>query len=69
MSYVKNVLDKYLIPSNSSQSIQDVFRSQSFQNQSMIVYDQQKLLRLINYHLNYVHEAVEKLQSLFPEKS
>jgi len=34
----------------------------------MNLYDEEKLLDLINYHLDYVHEAVEKLQSLFPKK-
>ncbi|KAF8813754.1 hypothetical protein BYT27DRAFT_7157576 [Phlegmacium glaucopus] len=53
---------------STGQSIQDVFNTRSFQDQSMISYDEEKLLHLINYHLNYVHEAVEKLQSLFPLK-
>ena len=35
----------------------------------MILFDKEKLLGLINYYLNYVHEAVGKLQSLFPERN
>jgi len=52
---------------STGQSIQDVFNTRSFQDQSM-TNNNQSLLDLINYHLNYVHEAVEKLQSLFPVK-
>ena len=51
-----------------SQSIQDVFNTRSFQDQSLIFYDKERLLDLINFHLNYVHEGVQKLQVLFPEK-
>ena len=54
---------------NLSQSIQDVFNSRSFQDQSLIFYDKERLLNLINFHLNYVHEGVQKLQVLFPEKA
>lgn len=54
---------------NLSQSIQDVFNTRSFQDQSLIIYDKEKLLDLINFHLNYAHEGVQKLQLLFPEKA
>jgi hypothetical protein len=35
----------------------------------MISYDRERLRDLINYYLSYVHEGVEKLRSLFPEKA
>lgn len=54
---------------NFSQSIQDVFKTRSFQDQSLISYDEKRLLNLINFHLNYVHNGVRKLQLLFPEKA
>ena len=54
---------------NLSQSIQDVFNTRSFQDQSLIFYDKKKLLDLIDFHLDYVHEGVQKLQLLFPEKA